>query len=343
MYSFLAVHKADPTHPQTVYVLFILIFSIPGLSLYIGYLIGNTYQTYNGKLPKDQLIVKHLLLNTSLKDSHYLAMDISGGLGNIMFQYASLYGISKANAMFPVLDENSKLLRIFPNLSTKPMSEVQSVGQWSRFIETDPSKYDNRVLSFNFGKNILLTGRFQSWRYFDHSKHELRRQLRFQSSTEDTAEQFLTNAYILHREKFPDTKSDVKFIGIHLKRGDNRNEHGTDRGYRAGYIKRAMNYFGAKFQHIIFVVTSNDKKWSKQNVKSGQHIVVFSPHKSSSLDLCILSKCNHTIMTGGTFGWWAAFLANGETLYYKTFPSRNSPPSRGFMQRDFYYPHWIGL
>ena len=287
-----------------------------------------------------------MLLNTSLRNSHYLAVDISGGLGNIMFQYAGLYAISKSNAMIPVLDENSKLLTIFPYLSATPLREIQSVGLWSRFIEDEQTKYDKRLLSLNFGKNILLRGRFQSWRYFDHSKHELHKQFAFLLTTEDTAEQFLTNAHILHRERFPNTNADVKFIGIHIERGDNKNEGGTDRGLVAvslDYIKRAMNYFGAKFQHIIFVVTSDDKKWDKQYVKSRRHIVVFPPHKSASLDLCILSKCNHTIITAGTFGWWAAFLANGGTLYPKNFPSKYSSPSNGFMQRDFYYPHWIGL
>ena len=230
-YLFITVHKADPTHPRTVYVLFLLIFSIPGLSLYIGYLIGNTYQGYNGKLPKDQVVVKHVLLNTSLKYSHYLAMDISGGLGNIMFQYASLYGICKSNAMIPALDKKSSLLTVFPSLPIKLLDEIQPVELWSHFLEAEPAMYDQRALSLNFGKNILLKGRFQSWRYFDNSKDDLRRQFTFISSTEYAAEQFLTHTYVLHRERSPDTNSEVKFIGIHVKRGDNAIEHNTGRGY----------------------------------------------------------------------------------------------------------------
>ena len=345
-YLFITVHKADPTHPRTVYVLFLLIFSIPGLSLYIGYLIGNTYQGYNGKLPKDQVVVKHVLLNTSLKYSHYLAMDISGGLGNIMFQYASLYGICKSNAMIPALDKKSSLLTVFPSLPIKLLDEIQPVELWSHFLEAEPAMYDQRALSLNFGKNILLKGRFRSWRYFDNSKDDLRRQFTFISSTEYAAEQFLTHTYVLHRERFPDTNSEVKFIGIHVKRGDNAIEHNTGRGYGADsrdYIKRAMNFFGAKFQHIVFVITSDNKRWSKNYIKSRKHLVVHSPHQSASLDLCILSKCNHTIITIGTFGWWAAFLANGETVYKKNSPARDSPLAQGFLLQDFYYPHWIGL
>ena len=254
------MHKADPTRRRTVYVLFLLIFSIPGLSLYIGYFIGNTYQGYNGKLPKDQVVVKHILLNTSLKNSHYLAMDISGGLGNIRFQYASLCGICKSNAMIPVLDERSRLLTVFRNLPIKILDEIEPVELWSRFFEAEPAKYDERALSLNFGKNILLKGRFQSWRYFDNSKDDLRRQFTFISSTDYIAEQFLTHAYVLHRERFPDAKSEVKFIGVHVKRGDDAIEHRQYTVTSLDYMKRAMNFFGAKFQHIVFVITSDNKR-----------------------------------------------------------------------------------
>ena len=291
--------------------------------------------------------MKHYLLNTSLKYSHYLAMDISGGLGNVMFQYASLYGISKSNAMIPVLDERSSLFAVFLNLPVKPLNNIQQpIELWSNFFEGESTKYDERVLSLNFGKNILLKGHFQSWRYFDDSKQDLRKQFTFIPPVEYAAEQFMTHAHILHKERFPDTKSDVKFVGIHLKMGDDSLEEKTRRGhtkYSTHYIKRAMNYFGAKFQHIIFVATSDNKEWTKRSITSRKHLIVHSPHQSASLDLCILSKCNHTIMTAGSFGWWAAFLANGETLYNKNFAPKGSPFAQGFMQRDFYYPQWIGL
>ena len=31
-------------------------------------------------------------------------------------------------------------------------------------------------------------------------------------------------------------------------------------------------------------------------------------HAREVLDLCLLARCQHTVLTIGTFGWWAAFL-----------------------------------
>ncbi len=291
-------------------------------------------------------MVKHTYLNTSLKNTHYLRLDLEGGLGKIMFQYASLYGISKHNAMIPVIDKGDYLGSIFPALKAFMMEEIESIYHWEHFRERAPNSYDNRARSLNFAKNIELQGFYQSWRYFHHVKEDLRTQFSFHPNTVQIAEGFLKEAYNVHSEKFPRAKSNVRFIGLHVRRGDYLDPHNTDKGYTTAslkYIKRAMHYFGARFKHIIFVVTSDDKRWARYNIKSHRHLVIISPHESASYDLCILSLCNHTITTVGAFSWWAAFLARGEAVYYKGFPSKHSSLSYMFSSKDYYLPHWVGL
>ena len=51
-------------------------------------------------------------------------------------------------------------------------------------------------------------------------------------------------------------------------------------------------------------------------------------------DLIALSLCEHSIITGGTFGWWTAFLANGQVMHDTVYPS-------GCERREFYYPPWF--
>jgi Glycosyl transferase family 11 len=72
-------------------------------------------------------------------------------------------------------------------------------------------------------------------------------------------------------------------------------------------------------------------------------VIVFTMGYSGEVDLAILSKCNHTIMTVGTYGWWAGFLSGGITTYYKDFPRQNSYLSSTFSKEDFFPPHWIAL
>jgi len=71
--------------------------------------------------------------------------------------------------------------------------------------------------------------------------------------------------------------------------------------------------------------------------------IVYSQGNTDEQDLAILSQCNHTIMTVGTYGWWAGYLAGGITVYYKNFPAEGSSFYRIFSKDDFFPPHWIGL
>lgn len=135
------------------------------------------------------------------------------------------------------------------------------------------------------------------------------------------------------------------FIGVHVRRGDYLNQNSIEKGYRtadSAYIERAMQYFTTKYHNVIFIVCSDDIQWSRKHVQSRTHLVVYSPFvDDAALDLCTLSKCNHTITTVGTFGWWAGNLAGGETIYYKDFPKRGSWLASLFKPGDYYMPQWI--
>ncbi|XP_052280959.1 galactoside alpha-(1,2)-fucosyltransferase 1-like [Dreissena polymorpha] len=42
--------------------------------------------------------------------------------------------------------------------------------------------------------------------------------------------------------------------------------------------------------------------------------VAFLEGNSDAVDMAVLSLCDHTIVSTGTFGWWAAWLAGGTTI-----------------------------
>jgi galactoside 2-L-fucosyltransferase 1/2 len=76
---------------------------------------------------------------------------------------------------------------------------------------------------------------------------------------------------------------------------------------------------------------------------SNAPVVVMSREHTTEQDLAILSACNHTIMTVGTYGWWAGYLAGGTTVYLRNFPAARSELDRWFSRDDFFPPDWIGL
>jgi len=159
--------------------------------------------------------------------------------------------------------------------------------------------------------------------------------------------------------------SDAVYIGVHIRRGD----MAIDPKYTvadAGYFRRAVHLVMTKFpgRQLVFVVCTDDFRWSKGNfpdavsrgmIDRGNHsdgdvtnskrkaVVVFSRNHVDREDLAILSACNHTIMTVGTFGWWAAYLAGGLTIYYRKFPAENFELYQKFSREDHFLPEWIGL
>jgi len=59
--------------------------------------------------------------------------------------------------------------------------------------------------------------------------------------------------------------------------------------------------------------------------------------------MAIASLCNHAILTIGTYGWWAAWFANGFTITQQRLPVPGSALSKRLRRSDHYKPEWIGL
>lgn len=163
-------------------------------------------------------------------------------------------------------------------------------------------------------------------------------------------------------EMLPDSNNNNNektiFIGVHVRRGDMTTSENRNFGYSTGdadYIERALLHYlrPKRFYHVTFIVCSDDLAWCRRNIKThlpdvsnDEFRVTFCSHGNEPIiDLGILSACNHSIITGGTFGWWSAFLAGGETVYYKGFPRSGSLVEQQFSRTrtDYWLPDWIGL
>lgn len=192
-------------------------------------------------------------------------------------------------------------------------------------------------------------------RYFDHVRSDIRKQFRFRSSTVAAVNNFLSDAARLlpivpADMQSSDTADSVVYVGIHVRRGDLLHSYNVKKGYTvadAQYFVRALRYFGRKFGRVVFVVCSDDLTWSTANINSSlpNTVVVYSQFSSLSpeFDLALLSHCNHSIITVGSFGWWAAWLAGGETVYFRDFPRPGSTLRDSYRMNDYYLPQWIAM
>ena len=49
-----------------------------------------------------------------------------------------------------------------------------------------------------------------------------------------------------------------------------------------------------------------------------EYTMVYSGLNTPERDMALLSLCEHTVVSVGSFGWWSAWLANGVTVYYSS-------------------------
>ena len=64
---------------------------------------------------------------------------------------------------------------------------------------------------------------------------------------------------------------------------------------------------------------------------------------SPARDFALLTQCNHTVITVGTFGIWAAYLTGGSTVYLANFTLPGSRFRMVFKPQAAFLPEWVGI
>ncbi|XP_074658133.1 galactoside alpha-(1,2)-fucosyltransferase 2-like isoform X2 [Tubulanus polymorphus] len=297
--------------------------------------------------PTPKKIDKNVAANSSM------TVFTQGRLGNNMFQYAALVGVALARGNVPIyLNEGNGLRKIFDISAEKyPDSEYQSrVTKNSNRYNENCCFFDPKLMkTVKIKGNFVLWGFFQNWRYFHpHASDQLRREFTFRKPVTDAAESFLANATAnytrKHRTKRHSTK--VTYVGIHVRRGDITNTHNHDKlGMRQptmDYFNKAMAIMERLYDNVLYVICSDDLKWCREKFGSMPN-TAFCPCTDRLVDLAILSKSNHSILTIGSFGFWGAFLANGTTTYFGSARAPGTWAARLFSYEQYFMPWWIKI
>ncbi|XP_069107134.1 galactoside 2-alpha-L-fucosyltransferase SEC1-like [Argopecten irradians] len=277
----------------------------------------------------------------------YIFPFLQGGLGNLMFQYASVYGIAKSNGVEIGLYSDNELYKIF-ELIPPTVKERRVYFKAHRFIGSNKEcAYDARNIDIPKQKDVVHLSFLQSWKYFADVEHDIRKQYVFRKEIRDAADDLIKKQINKYRT-FVNHK--LTIVGVHVRRGDYLDKDKQRFGYRiadADYFHRTMSFFRSKYGHVLFMIFTNpeddDMTWCKSNLSGND--VVFMFGNPRGVDLCILSRCDHVITSVGTFGWWAAFLNNGTKTYFRDFVKPGSDYEQCFKDNgyDYFYPGWLGF
>jgi len=214
-------------------------------------------------------------------------------------------------------------------------------------------------------KTLLICGWFQSWKYAAGVESALGRHLRPLPEVQAAVRRYAAR-------NLPSSawrRKSVARVGIHVRAGDVMRCDKRAVGYtipHRSYFERAMSRFVDHRSQLLpprypvfiqFVVASDNLTWVKSpaglNFSSvsdriartpGVAVdVTYSEGHDAGFDLALLSLCDGLVISTGSFGWWAAWLANKTTIYYSNWPRPGSHLARQFKRDDYFPPTWIPL
>ncbi len=303
-------------------------------------------QPANGIQYNLTILTTHNTSSTSQpeKDSNsnngVIYMGTTGRLGNMIFQFIAAYSIARYNNYHVVYHPDFKpLTSIFPLLNI-------TYGNYSKtayhgMCEKGWGKYTPEYFNLDTSYNYSLCYYFQSWKYFVKYEKEVHRILQLNHTFNVKALQYIRDV-----SKNISGLNNVTYVGVHVRRQDMLWEDKIKYGYHTpplSYILKAMQYFRGLYANVYFLVVSDDMPWCQANLKNQSDVLMSSEQHSGEIDFAILCQCNHTIMTIGTFGWWAGWLSGGTVIYYANFTIPGSDFSKGVNASDLFPHDWIPL
>lgn len=239
-----------------------------------------------------------------------------GRLGNNMLQIAAAIGYARKYGYEWAVDPSSgpgepysAIHQVFPNLpkTTRMGGNRYHEHPDNRFCPIHNTTLD--VCHFNYhpipdlGPDVVLTGFYQSYKYFENSAEEIKKVF-----------------------ALPHWVEYENYVSIHVRRGDYVQHAGSFPPVTREYILQALGIlftWGQRDFKLIFF--SDDIAWCKENFNNWQFTpspvgsvittvytpkIEFSEGRTERQDLEIMASCKHHIIANSTFSWWGAYLGH---------------------------------
>ena len=132
-------------------------------------------------------------------------------------------------------------------------------------------------------------------------------------------------------------------VGIHVRRGDYKNAPEFNGICTMDYYRKAFERIMSDGQKKTFFVFSNDIPWCRENLPAmlKGHDVVFvdgNRGKDSCWDMFLMTYCRELVIANSSFSWWGAFLnADAKTV------CAPEPWLRRECKIDIYDPQWVRI
>lgn len=267
-----------------------------------------------------------------------IIVEVIGGLGNQLFQYAFGRAVSMQRGTELVLDASrfsSYKLRNFvldnfgieAKICFEPPDAILPLYREPHF------HYDHSVFS-QIG-SMRYSGYWQSERYFSQVADKIRSEIQLRCAWPEYYQQLA--GCMIQEES----------VAVHVRRGD----YASNASTRAFHGLASVRYFGLAMRLIRsrlarprFYFFSDDIDWCRENFNGAdiEFIDVISKDDDRGLQDCrellLMSRCRHYILSNSSFSWWSAWLGGDEqTVVVAPDPWFANPE---LCTRDLLLPGW---
>lgn len=295
-------------------------------------------------------------------------VNLAGGLGNQMFQYAFALMLKNHYPDEEVLVDTQHYNTIFfkkfrsvnlhngyeiGSLFANAPLRIATVGELSRLTYYIPNYVLSRVarrllpirkteyvaagdMHFTYDQGIFRECDTYYEGYWQYAGYyiDMRKQLQqvFQPPK--------SNDY---NRRMIDRIEGCNSVGIHVRRGDYKDAPEFNGICTTDYYKKAIHHIISGGENPTFFIFSNDMEWCKANMQQlvGPHDIVFVDQNKGSQscwDMFLMTHCRQLIIANSTFSWWGAFLNDhAETV------CAPSPWVRQDGKVEVLDPQWIAI
>jgi len=226
----------------------------------------------------------------------------NGRLGNQMFQYAALRGIAAKKGYdwcIPPFGikraDNYSLENCFLMGGVKSTNKYILDRGFAPVVMEKQYHFDQELLDM-CPNDVSIHGFFQSEKWFEHAKDEVREAFTFKPEYMEVATEMRKHL-----------SGDV--IAVHIRRTDyltNPNHEALGLDYYARALEALPN--------VTAVIFTDDPTWAKEQELFPDERFFVSETDCAYTDMALMSLCDYHIIGNSTFSWWGAWLSNSKQV-----------------------------
>ncbi len=225
-----------------------------------------------------------------------------GRLGNQMFQFAALKGIARNHGYEYCLPPSKNQNEWTDHQLFVPFEMSNTSSLNIQYIDIDRPIVLEETFSFNeklFNECpdwISLQGFFQTEKYFNHIKEEIKGDFKFKKEIIEPCKQMISSV--------------ENPVSLHIRRTDyiTNSNHTT---LSIDYYRNALEQFDSDSTVLVF---SDDLEWCNYQELFGDDRFLIAEGNSNYVDLCLMTLCSGHIIANSSFSWWGAWLSDSKKI-----------------------------